>query len=107
MSGQTSYFSLAFKTASPAELIKSPVAAKIKDCSQVSCGVDFTVWLCKGQLYSAGNPQHGQLGHGTDHEYNAKECECTFLRTDETKFPRDRAVWMSYMLLDAPIAGRH
>lgn len=57
-----------------AELMKSPVLAKVKDCSKVSCGIDFTIWLCKGQLYSAGNPQHGQLGHGTDHEYNAKEC---------------------------------
>lgn len=53
--------------------------AKVKDSSKVSCGIDFTVWLCKGQLYSAGNPQHGQLGHGTDHEYNAKECMHIFV----------------------------
>lgn len=33
------------------------------------------MWLCEGQLYSAGYPQYGQLGHGTDHEYNAKDCE--------------------------------
>ena len=59
----------------PAELVKSPVLAKISDCSQVSCGIDFTAWLCKGQLFTAGNPQYGQLGHGTDHEYNAKDCE--------------------------------
>lgn len=58
-----------------AELLKAPVLAKISESSQVSCGVDFTVWLCKGQLYSAGNPQYGQLGHGTDHEYNAKDCK--------------------------------
>jgi hypothetical protein len=58
-----------------AELLKSPVLAQVLNASQVGCGVDFTVWLCKGQLYSAGNPQYGQLGHGTDHEYNAKECE--------------------------------
>lgn len=58
-----------------AELIKAPTAADISDCTRVSCGVDFTVWLCKGQLFSAGNPQFGQLGHGTDHEYNAKDCE--------------------------------
>lgn len=55
------------------ELLKSPVLAQVLNASQVGCGVDFTVWLCKGQLYSAGNPQYGQLGHGTDHEYNAKE----------------------------------
>lgn len=54
--------------------MKTPVLAKIRHASKVACGIDFTIWLCKGQLYSAGNPQHGQLGHGTDHEYNAKEC---------------------------------
>lgn len=55
--------------------MKAPVQAQVQNASQVGCGVDFTVWLCKGQLYSAGNPQYGQLGHGTDHEYNAKDCE--------------------------------
>ena len=41
----------------------------------MACGAEFTVWLCKGQLWSAGYPQKGVLGHGTDHEYNAKDCE--------------------------------
>ena len=40
---------------------------------QVACGNDFTLWLCKQRIWSAGNPQYGQLGHGTDHEYNAKD----------------------------------
>ena len=53
--------------------MKAPVQAQVQNASQVSCGVDFTVWLCKGQLYSAGNPQYGQLGHGTDHEHNTKD----------------------------------
>ena len=53
--------------------MKAPVQAQVQYASQVSCGVDFTVWLCKGQLYSAGNPQYGQLGHGTDHEHNTKD----------------------------------
>ena len=58
-----------------AELIQAPVQASVSDCDSVSCGVEFTMWLCQGKLFSAGLPQYGQLGHGTDHEYNAKECE--------------------------------
>ena len=34
------------------------------------------MWLTEeGRLLSAGLPQYGQLGHGTDNEYNAKDCE--------------------------------
>ena len=41
----------------------------------MACGAEFTMWLTReGRLLSAGCPQHGQLGHGTDHEYNAKDC---------------------------------
>ena len=42
-------------------------------CGQVGCGVDFTVWLCDGKVWSAGCPQYGQLGHGTDNSYNAAD----------------------------------
>lgn len=57
-----------------AELLLSPVKALVAGCSAVAAGAEFTVWLCEGKLYSAGCPQYGQLGHGTDHEYNAKDC---------------------------------
>ena len=58
-----------------AELLLSPAKALVEDCSAVACGAEFTMWLSKeGRLLSAGGPQHGQLGHGTDHEYNAKDC---------------------------------
>ncbi len=30
--------------------------------------------LCKQRVYTAGNPQYGQLGHGTDHETNLSHC---------------------------------
>lgn len=57
-----------------ADLQLSPVKALVSDIKSVSCGVDFTVWLTnKGEVFSAGNPQYGQLGHGTDHMYNAKD----------------------------------
>ncbi len=58
------------------ELLREPKKAKeIQNCTDVACGAEFTMWLCDGRLYSAGLPQYGQLGHGTDHEYNAKDCE--------------------------------
>ena len=31
------------------------------------------MWIKDGQLYSAGSPQYGQLGHGSTHEYNTKD----------------------------------
>lgn len=32
------------------------------------------MWLTsEGKLWSAGLPQYGQLGHGTDNQYNAAE----------------------------------
>lgn len=59
-----------------AELLLEPKKAKqIESCTDIACGAEFTMWLCAGRLYSAGLPQYGQLGHGTDHEYNAKDCE--------------------------------
>ncbi|KAJ9516765.1 hypothetical protein QJQ45_027175, partial [Haematococcus lacustris] len=30
-------------------------------------------WISTGKLYSAGNPQYGQTGEGTDHAYNTKD----------------------------------
>ena len=57
------------------ELLLAPVKALVEGCKGVACGAEFTMWLtAAGQLLSAGCPQHGQLGHGTDHEYNAKDC---------------------------------
>lgn len=42
-------------------------------CRGVGCGGEFTMWLCDGKLWSAGLPQYGQLGHGTDNQYNAAD----------------------------------
>jgi len=44
--------------------------------SDVLCLPAHTRWIANGQLYSAGSPQYGQLGDGSDHSYNAKDCEC-------------------------------
>ncbi len=48
---------------------------KISGCTAVACGAEFSMWLCNGKMWSAGGSQYGQLGHGTDHEYNAKDCK--------------------------------
>lgn len=61
--------------ASGAELVTKPAKAVIVSASKVAAGLDFTMWLCNGRVFSAGNPQFGQLGHGSDHEYNASDCE--------------------------------
>ena len=46
--------------------------AGITGVTAVSCGAEFTAWICgeDGGVFTAGLPQYGQLGHGTDHEYN-------------------------------------
>lgn len=58
-----------------AELVTKPAKAVIVSASKVAAGLDFTMWLCNGRVFSAGNPQFGQLGHNSDHEYNASDCE--------------------------------
>eukprot|EP00210_Caulerpa_lentillifera_P003293 g3144.t1 len=55
-------------------LITTPAEALVvKNCTSVACGAEFTLWLCDGKLYAAGNPQYGVLGDGSDHMYNAAQ----------------------------------
>jgi alpha-tubulin suppressor-like RCC1 family protein len=54
----------------------SPVRCQVTEVKMVACGADFTVWLTSVEgstLVTAGLPQYGQLGHGTDNEYNTKD----------------------------------
>lgn len=58
------------------ETEKSPVKALVSSATSVACGADFTMWLSSAAgagIVAAGLPQYGQLGDGSDHEYNAKE----------------------------------
>ena len=55
------------------DMLLTPQKAQILNASKVCCGAEFTIWLCAGALYSAGLPQYGQLGHGTDNQYNASD----------------------------------
>ncbi|CAI0435824.1 unnamed protein product [Linum tenue] len=58
------------------EIESSPVRCLVSDVKTTACGADFTVWLSSAQgatILTAGLPQYGQLGHGTDNEYNTKD----------------------------------
>ena len=55
------------------DLQLSPVkSAAVAGVTSVAAGADFSAWLnaATGALYTAGCPQYGVLGHGTDHEFN-------------------------------------
>ncbi|CAM8901821.1 unnamed protein product [Rhodiola kirilowii] len=54
----------------------SPVRCLVTDVHNVACGADITVWLSTAEgasILTAGLPQYGQLGHGTDNEHNTKD----------------------------------
>ncbi|KAM6568096.1 hypothetical protein CsatB_016081 [Cannabis sativa] len=58
------------------EFEPSPVSCLVSDAKTTACGADFTVWLSSvegASILTAGLPQYGQLGHGTDNEYNTKD----------------------------------
>ncbi|KAJ3692654.1 hypothetical protein LUZ60_011749 [Juncus effusus] len=58
------------------EMESSPVLCLVSDATNVACGSDFTMWLSSvegSSILSCGLPQYGQLGHGTDNEYNMKD----------------------------------
>lgn len=67
------------------ELILNPVKAHVESCTAVACGAEFSMWLCEGKLHSAGLPQYGQLGHGSDGEYNAKDSSVKLMYAPEPK----------------------
>ncbi|XP_056177272.1 uncharacterized protein LOC115693121 isoform X3 [Syzygium oleosum] len=58
------------------EIEASPVRCLVTEVKTTACGADFTVWLSSvegASILTAGLPQYGQLGHGTDNEYNTKD----------------------------------
>uniref|UniRef100_A0A8R7JVU8 Protein RCC2 n=1 Tax=Triticum urartu TaxID=4572 RepID=A0A8R7JVU8_TRIUA len=51
-----------------------PVPCLVTKATNAVCGAEFTVWLSSvegSSILTAGLPQYGQLGHGSDNEYNA------------------------------------
>ncbi|XP_042453382.1 protein RCC2-like [Zingiber officinale] len=74
------------------EIEPSPVACMVSEATNVVCGADFTVWLSSvegSSILTAGLPQYGQLGHGTNNEYNSKDSSVKLVYEPQ---PRPRAI---------------
>ncbi|XP_039019958.1 protein RCC2-like [Hibiscus syriacus] len=74
------------------EVESSPVRCLVSQVTNVACGAEFTVWLSSAEgasILTAGLPQYGQLGHGTDNEYNAKDSSVRLVYEAQ---PRPRAI---------------
>jgi len=75
-----------------AEIESLPVPCIVSEATNAVCGADFTVWLSSvegSSILTAGLPQYGQLGHGTDNEYNAKDSSVKLTYDPQ---PRPRAI---------------
>ncbi|KAG6537940.1 hypothetical protein ZIOFF_003043 [Zingiber officinale] len=78
--------------ASGCKIEPSPVACMVSEATNVVCGADFTVWLSSvegSSILTAGLPQYGQLGHGTNNEYNSKDSSVKLVYEPQ---PRPRAI---------------
>ncbi|XP_044511891.1 protein RCC2 homolog [Mangifera indica] len=74
------------------EIEASPVRCLVSEVKSTACGADFTVWLTSAEsasILTAGLPQYGQLGHGTDNEYNTKDSS---VRLAYEAQPRPKAI---------------
>ncbi|KAI5656144.1 hypothetical protein M9H77_24937 [Catharanthus roseus] len=74
------------------EVELSPVRSLVSEAVKTACGAEFTVWLTKTEgasILTAGLPQYGQLGHGTDNEYNSKDSSVKLVYEAQ---PRPRAI---------------
>lgn len=74
------------------EIEPSPVPCLVSEATNAVCGAEFTVWLSSTEgssILTAGLPQYGQLGHGTDNEYNSKDSSVKLVYEPQ---PRPRAI---------------
>ncbi|CAJ1973235.1 unnamed protein product [Sphenostylis stenocarpa] len=74
------------------EIESSPVRCLVSEVKHTACGGDFTVWLSSIEgvsILTGGLPQYGQLGHGTDNEYNSKDSSVKLVYEPQ---PRPRAI---------------
>ncbi|XP_047043072.1 protein RCC2-like [Lolium rigidum] len=74
------------------ETVVSPVPCLVTEATNAVCGCDFTVWLSSvegSSILTAGLPQYGQLGHGSNNEYNTK---VSSVKLSYDPQPRPRAV---------------
>ncbi|KAE8707934.1 Regulator of chromosome condensation family protein isoform 2 [Hibiscus syriacus] len=99
------------------EVESSPICCLVSQVTNLASGAEFTVWLSSAEgasVLTAGLPQYGQLGHGTDNEidllfsmdvcmrptclqYNAKDSSVRLVYEAQ---PRPRAIayffWGNY-----------
>ncbi|KAG6435362.1 hypothetical protein SASPL_100234 [Salvia splendens] len=69
-----------------------PVRCQVTEVKSAVCGGEFTVWLTSvegSSIMTAGLPQYGQLGHGSNNEYNTKDSS---VRLAYEAQPRPRAI---------------
>ncbi|KAL0360582.1 UNVERIFIED_CONTAM: putative E3 ubiquitin-protein ligase HERC1 [Sesamum radiatum] len=74
------------------EVELSPVRCLVSEVKTAVCGGDFTVWLTSiegSSILTAGLPQYGQLGHGSNNEYNTKDSSVKLAYEAQ---PRPRAI---------------
>ncbi|KAG9443066.1 hypothetical protein H6P81_018920 [Aristolochia fimbriata] len=74
------------------EVEMSPVRCLVSEATSAVCGADFTVWLTSiegSSILTAGLPQYGQLGHGTNNEYNVKDASVKIVHEAQ---PRPKAI---------------
>ncbi|XP_021743802.1 protein RCC2 homolog [Chenopodium quinoa] len=74
------------------EIESSPIRCQVSEVKAVACGGEFTAWLSSTEgatILTAGLPQYGQLGHGTDNEYNTKDSS---VRLAYEPQPRPKAI---------------
>ncbi|GKB09881.1 protein RCC2, partial [Tanacetum coccineum] len=91
------------------EVELSPIQCLITDVRDVACGTDFSVWLTSlegASIQTAGLPQYGQLGHGTDNEYNSKE-SCVRLAYEAQPRPKAIASLSDETILKVACGSNH
>lgn len=75
--------------------------------ASVAAGAEFSLFLCSdGALLSCGLPQHGVLGHGTDHEYNSADGSVKLVYAPQPT-PKAVASFASAGLKVAKVAAGH
>ncbi|EFJ10497.1 hypothetical protein SELMODRAFT_128036 [Selaginella moellendorffii] len=91
------------------EVEKLPLKCLVSEATHVSCGADFTVWLSSvegASILTAGLPQYGQLGHGTDNEYNMKEGSVKLAYEAQSR-PRPVAAFSEKMVTKVACGHNH
>ncbi|XP_061350767.1 uncharacterized protein LOC133295891 [Gastrolobium bilobum] len=91
------------------EIESSPVRCLVSEVIYTTCGGDFTVWLSSTEgasILTAGLPQYGQLGHGTDNEYNSKDSSVKLVYEAQPK-PRAIATFAGETIVKVACGTNH